>query len=292
MILLATLLAAAAAATAAPAPDAVVYSGRVGGGGADIFVRTVTGSPRRLAGPGRYATQPAWSPDRRRVAFLSDRTGPIDVYTVRADGTGLRRLTRTAARERDVTWSPDGRRLVFGSDRDGGESEIYTMRADGTGVRRLTRTRRWVMDVHPQFSPDGRSIVFASNRVAYSNLEIFRMRARDGRRLKRLTHFGTGGDGSPGDDVMPEFSPDGTRIAFVSDRSGSHQIWTMDAAGGDLRRITGHARRAAYFPRWSRDGRRLLYMTARDSDGAARLWTRALDEPRPRQIGRGAEADW
>lgn len=289
MSVLLALVAAVAATPATPAP--IVYSRRVAHG-SEIYVRSRGGRTRRVTRDRSHDTQPAWSPDRRRIVFLSDRTGPIDVYTVRPDGSGRRRLTRGAARERDVAWSPDGRRIVFATDRDGGEPEIYTMRADGTGKRRLTRTSRWVMDVHPQFSPDGRWIVFASNRTGYFNLEIHRMRARDGGGLKRLTRFGTNGDGEPGDDAMPEYSPDGTRIAFVSDRSGSHQIWTMAADGGDPRPVTAHARRSAYFPRWSPDGRSLAYMTARENGGAVKLWTRALDAPRPRLIGRGAEADW
>lgn len=284
-------LIAAASATHAPAPAPIVFSRRVRNG-SEIYVRARTGRTRRLTSDRSHDTQPAWSPDRRRIVFLSDRTGPVDVYTMRADGSGRRRLTRSPARERDVAFSPDGRRIAFATDRDGGEAEIYTMRADGRRKRRLTRTRRWVMDVHPRYSPDGRWIVFASNRAGYFNLEVFRMRARDGGELKRLTRFGTNGDGEPGDDAMPEYSPDGSRIAFVSDRGGSHQIWTMAADGSDLRQVTRHAGRSAYFPRWSPDGRSLAYMTARDGDGAVRLWTRALDAPRPRQIGSGAEADW
>lgn len=289
MSVLLALVAAVAATPATPAP--IVYSRRVTRG-SEIYVRTRAGRTRRITSDRDSDTQPAWSPDRRRIAFLSDRPGPVDVYTVRADGSGRRRLTRSAARERDVAWSPDGRRIVFATDRDGGETEIYTMRADGTGKRRLTRTPRWVMDVHPQFSPDGRHVVFASNRAGYFNLEIYRMRARDGGGVKRLTRFGSNGDGEPGDDAMPEYSPDGTRIAFVSDRGGSHQVWIMAADGSDPRRVTAHAGRSAHFPRWSPDGRSLAYMTAREQDGTVKLWTRALDAPRPRQIGPGAEADW
>jgi Tol biopolymer transport system component len=83
-----------------------------------------------------------------------------DIAVINADGTGLRRLTRTAALETHPVWSPNGRRIAFTSDRHakgrgseplGPAFELYTMRADGTGIKRLTRNR--VPDLHPNWQP-------------------------------------------------------------------------------------------------------------------------------------------
>lgn len=109
--------------------------------------------------------EPAWSPDGTRIAFQSNRdTDLLQIYLVRSDGTGLRRLTddRAPTGENRVgattpTWSPDGRTLAFASDRDGDE-EIYVARPDGTGVRKVTRDP--ADDSSPSWSPNGRRIVF------------------------------------------------------------------------------------------------------------------------------------
>jgi len=82
---------------------------------------------------------PAWSPDGGEIAFSSDRSGNLDVFTMRADGSGLRRLTDTPASEHDPFWCliQLAKRIFFESDRDG-NFEIYSMKPDGSDQRRLT----------------------------------------------------------------------------------------------------------------------------------------------------------
>lgn len=109
----------------------------------------------------------SWSPDGRRIVYeiatpVPDGREPgsrqSDIGVVNADGTGLRRLTRTAALETHPVWSPDGRRIAFTADRHargkhlerlGPAFELYTMRADGHGVRRITHNR--VPDLRPDW---------------------------------------------------------------------------------------------------------------------------------------------
>ena len=233
----------ASTATEAAEPGAIVYSSGQSGR-AEIYVRSADGSIQRVTRNRVYDGFPAWSPDRTEIAFVSDRGGDADIYVMRADGTGVRRLTggnRPGRGAYDLypAWSPDGRLIAFSSNRAAIESEIFVMRSDGSAVRRLTRTATYTDDVQPRFSPDGRYIVFTSNRINYWNYEIFRMRASDGRGLKRLTFWGngrTGGrDGAPGDDLLPTYSPDGKRIAFFSDRRGGYAVWTMNPDGSGLR---------------------------------------------------------
>ncbi len=110
-----------------------------------------------------------WSPDGRRLVFEVATARPngrsagsrqSDIAVINADGTGLRRLTRTAALETHPVWSPDGRRIAFTSDRHakrgrleplGPAFELYTMRADGRDVRRVTRNH--VPDLRPDWQP-------------------------------------------------------------------------------------------------------------------------------------------
>jgi TolB protein len=222
---------------------------------------------------------------------------------MRPDGSGVRLLTRDRPRGRveaddyEPAWSPDGRWIAFTSTRDHegdslSDNEIYVMRADGTAVRRLTRSPRHVQNIQPRFSPDGRFLVFASSRIAYWNIELFRIRVADGGGLTRLTFWGSGRDGEPGDDLMPSYSPDGTRIAFVSDRNGGYAVWTMAANGRGLREVARHPGRTVAFPRFSPDGRSLVYTTSSPNGKELRLWTVKADGTGRRQLGAGTEADW
>ena len=81
---------------------------------------------------------PAWSPDGRKLAFVSRRDGNSEIYVINADGSGQENLTQHPARDSHPSWSRDGRKLAFVSRRDG-NSEIYVMNADGSGLRNVTR---------------------------------------------------------------------------------------------------------------------------------------------------------
>ena len=258
--------------------------------GNDLYVRAGD-RVRRLTRDRVADGMPAWSPDRTRIAFV--RNG--NIHVMNADGTGIRQLTRGSINLYPA-WSPRGDLIAFSSTRvrNGGESEIYVMRADGSQVRRLTHGPRYGASTQPAFSPDGRYVVFNSNRIAYWNYELFRVRVADGGGLKRLTFYGSGKDGAPGDDLMPSYSPDGKRIAFVSDRKGGYAIWTMKADGTGLREVSRHPRRNHAFPRYSPDGRSLVYMTFSPDSAeiVGRLWTVRTDGSQRASIGLGREPDW
>ena len=104
----------------------------------DIYVMNADGSGRRkLTHDARYNAEPAWSPDGRKIAFLSTRNGNRDIYVINADGSGKRNLTRNPAKDVRPSWSPDGRRIAFVSNREG-RLEAHVMNADGSGQRSLT----------------------------------------------------------------------------------------------------------------------------------------------------------
>ncbi len=140
-----------------------------------------------------------------RLVFASSRDNPatfeLDLYTVNADGSDLRRMTQSPGDDGEPTWSTK-RRIAFTSLRDG-NNETYSMNADGSDVQRLTNNT--ANDQQPSWSPDGAHIAFASNRDG--NFEIYVMNA-DGTNQVRLTTEPSSVENGP------RWSPDGSRIAF------------------------------------------------------------------------------
>jgi Tol biopolymer transport system component len=233
-------------------------------------ISTATGVPRRgwardfglllllpvlasLAGCRDAPFVPPWTPPEPpppvepRIAFVSNRDGNPEIYSMREDGSEVRRLTDHPAREQSPAWSPDRRWIAFVSDRDG-EEQIYVMRFDGRGVRRLTTGAG--PNRSPAWSPDGQQIAFVSERDG--NEEIYRMDP-DGSSVTRLTD-------DTGRDFDPAWSPDGSKIAFASKREGTDAIFVMDADGGRVIRLSmPGAGLPEFAPDWSPDGMRIVF---------------------------------
>src|SRR5581483_5760362 len=128
-----------------------------------------------------FEESPRWSPDGKRIVWVSTRDGNQEIYSVDAEGKNLKRLTNEVALDNNPSWSPDGKQIAFASNR-AGNFEIYVMNADGSNVRRLTNDP--ALDYWPVWSPDGKQIAFTSNRTG--NYEIFIMNT-DGTGLFNLT---------------------------------------------------------------------------------------------------------
>lgn len=211
------------------------------------------------------AQEPAFSPDGRRVAFAS-RTGAgsttSEIFVINLDGSGIRQLTTNAFVDDKPSWSPDGQTLAFRSTRPDVQNnqtfqntDIYLIDADGTNERRLTTNAG--LDRQPAFAPDGR-VVF-SQEVSGAGPGILR--------ISRIRTDGTGlevlSDGPS--DIRPAVSPDGSRIAFVSNRDGDQELYVMDSAGNDETRIT-NSPGIDIGPAWSPDSRRLVFSSARSGN--------------------------
>lgn len=174
----------------------------------------------------------------------------MDLATYRS-----RRLTENGALDEYPRWSPGGREIAFYSDRDG-TRQIYVMDGDGKSVQKVTG--RYPVNEDPAWSPDGKRLCFWAKDGKAAPEDIFIV-DRDGTGLVNVTHSAKGAR------RVPAWSPDGKTIAFTSDRYLSHQIYAIDATGGNERRLTNNPRGACR-PRWSPDGRRLAY-----SDGGYSL---------------------
>jgi Tol biopolymer transport system component len=191
---------------------------------------------------------PAWNRDYTRIAFVSDRDGPHNIYAMNADGSNVVRLTTAPQGDAQPVFSPDGKQIAFTSQRDGA-SDIYVMDADGRNVKRLTTAPGG--DVTPTWSPDGKKIAFMSGRSGKQ--EIWIMNAANGSAQVKFT---TGAE----QESDPHWSPDGQRIAFWSSHLGNSIRWrTVDGASSQTV-VSGNADlQLVKKPTWSPDGQSVAY---------------------------------
>lgn len=199
----------------------------------------------------------SWSPDGRKIALTSDRSGDPEIYVANADGSGLQRLTNVRGRDAHPSWSRDGKTIFFQSPRAVGHVQIYRMNANGLGQRRMAATAGFCGV--PTASPDGRRIAFQCSK----SLKDF-----GSARAPWRIHLLVSGSGvpravtkGPGNDQVPSWLPNGRRLMFHSDRSGINQLYETDLAADTTRQLTfGPASHSsgAYSP----DGKRIALMRA------------------------------
>lgn len=219
-----------------------------------IFVPRLLRPGSNLAGlvPGRAGND--------RIAFTSRRSGDDDIYTMKPDGTDLRRLTNDAFHDYSPVWAPDGKRLAFGSYRE--PRGLYLINPDGSGLRAYLNDPS--DNIGLAWAPDGQRIAFASKRAGNYDLYVMSI---NGPPPTTLTT-------DPTDDSDPAWAPDGTRLAFTAHRDGNAEIYAMRADGSGQTNLTRHAE-DDFLPAWSPDGTRIAFTSRRD--GNAEIYVMNLD---------------
>jgi len=298
-----------AATTPSPTPP-----GDRGGDGALIYLLQV-GSTQGV--PLTTGSSPVWSPDGARIAFSSKRTGVYDLYVIDRDGSGLARLTHdgvsqepnwspdgrriawisegslnvmnsdgtnqiTLARSTPLfsklrmgAWSPDGRTLAFADPADG---NIHLAIADGSGVLTLPFSGAAPIAVfqRPTWSPEGKRIAFVAVSACSANatsycIGIHVMPAQGGAATLLAGN-------ETEDDERPIWSPDGSRIAFLTypggdcgywcDRPNLPELHVMNADGTGRRQL---ATGVVTWPAWSADGNTVIVSTSDSTSNGARM---------------------
>ena len=215
-----------------------------------------------------------------------DQWSPTEsvLYIADADGADPRKLVAGSERDYNASFSFDDEWVVFTSERHG-SADIFRVRADGMGLERLTDHSAF--DDQAALSPDGRALAFVSTRDRGST-DIYLLDVQTGE-VRNLTD-------APGGDYRPSWSPDGRWLAFSSERGKPprmaagrwehiHEpsVYVMRADGGGVRRLTADGQLAGS-PRWSADGRRVVFyelavedtFRARGRGGQARVESRVV----------------
>src|SRR2546426_1146244 len=176
------------------------------------------------------ASDPAFSPDGSRIAFVSQRDGNAEIYIMNADGTGSTRVTNDPQSDGRPSFTPDGQALVFHSARTAGKQQIWAVNVDGSGVTQLTRDS---VNSSPTISPDGQTIAYVSTRNKDTDIWLM---ARDGSNQRQFTR-------SPQQrESEPRFLRDGTLAYLVERRENNRtvqQVMRADLATGATTAITG-----------------------------------------------------
>src|SRR5882762_1428808 len=176
------------------------------------------------------ASDPAFSPDGSRIAFLSQRDGNAEIYVMNADGTGSTRITNDPQPDGRPSFMPDGQALVFHSARTAGKQQIWIVNVDVSALTQLTRDSA---NSSPTASPDGQTIAYVSTRNKDSDIWLM---ARDGSNQRQFTR-------SPQQrESEPRFLRDGTLAYLVERRENNRtvqQVMRADLATGATTALTG-----------------------------------------------------
>ncbi len=197
----------------------------------DIFVADANGKNiKRLTSAKGYDAEASFSPDGKKIVFCSLRNaynGELndkqkkqletdasyfgELYIMNADGSSKKRLTNWSGYDGGPFFSPDGKRIIWRHFEENGHmADVYTMKLDGSDVQRLTdfKALSWA----PYFHPSGEYVLFASNKVGFSNFEIYMVDALGQKEPVRVTN-------TDGFDGLPVFSPDGKKLCWTTNRT-------------------------------------------------------------------------
>jgi Tol biopolymer transport system component len=247
----------------------------------NISVLSVTtGDKRKLTTPPADSFgdwNPAFSPDGKTIAFIRGKTGVhLDIYRMPVSGGEAQQLTFDSAHKKSLAWTADGREIIFSSSRGGSVNTamLWKITATGGTPERLAGVGQNVFSL--AIAPQG-------NRLAYEqrihDTNIYRVDTSDAASQSR-PH--TRLIASTFQDDSPSYSPDGRRLAFVSDRTGSLEIWRCDSEGGNAMPLTNFGGPHTGTPRWSPDGQWIVFDS--NIEGSQEIFVISADGGKPRRL--------
>ncbi len=229
--------------------------------GGDIWTAPVGGGEARLLiSHPASESRPLYSPDGKRLAFISTRAGNGDIYTLTFETGELKRMTYDEANDQLDAWSRDGRWIYFSStSRDiSGMNDLFRLSAEG-GTPMQISADRYANEYWAAPSPDGNSIAFTARGITSSQwwrngrshldeCEIWLLRDSG---YQRFTDSGA-------KEMWPMWSAGGKQIYFVSDRGGAQNVWVKQI-GGNAKQITKFKDGRVLWPNISSDGKLIVF---------------------------------
>ncbi|HSL42142.1 MAG TPA: S9 family peptidase [Anaerolineales bacterium] len=199
----------------------------------------------------RYAVGPSFSPDGRRVAFLTDITGVPQAWTVNIEGGWPDQITFHTERVSQVHFSPAVDQLVFSRDLGGNENaQLYLVNGDGLGERKLTHADE-VMHLFGNWSQDGKQIAFTANQRDRSKFDVYVQNVETGEiKLAWENEYS-------GFLYVVGFSPDASRLLiYMMYNSLNNDLFEIDLQQKVIRKLTEHEGNIRYLsPTYSADGK-------------------------------------
>jgi len=226
-------------------------------GGWNIYVTDPSGTLFcRLTQPGsltaNHAYQPAWSPDRTQIVFVSDRANGFQLYTMNADGSNQRQLANNIGNSYRPAWSPDGNRVAFVEQIDKTVFELHVIDLDGSNSHLLINDSR---ASYPAWSPNGSRLVYDA---LHNGRDLFYVADAYGSDATKLIDNGLSTSPS-----HIAWSPDSGRLAFDSSRTGRPQVFVANANGTGQLQLT-NSNGWNYNACWLSDGRQIAFDSTRD----------------------------
>jgi len=260
-----------------------------------------------------------WTIQAKELLFVSNQDGDREIFTVNIDGKSLKQLTHNNRDDSMAVWSPNGNYIAFTSSRDNGNSEVYIMNADGSNQINLSNSPGY--DGNPQWSPDGKNLVFCSDRKSGINLFTINLAtskinqltsgsnekadpkwspngewiAYEGfNELQKADVFIIKPNGSSliqltknkkGNDEGISWSSDSTQLAYHSRRNRILNIYKYEIAIGVETQLTDLSTIDS-FPSWSSDGKKILFLSARDQGTYPEAFVMNADGSKPTNLSK------